>query len=271
MVNESPSARNLSGMPNCSSVREPPERIPVNEFDLIIVGGGPAGLTAGLYAARANMKTILLDSKDVGGEILNTELIEDYPGFESVTGAELAQKMAEHALKFGLKIETYKPVKEIRSEGDRKIVKLEDGTELSAYAVIVTVGGEPTKLAVVGEKEYHGRGVSYCAVCDGAFFKGADLAVIGGGDSAFQEGLFLTRFANKLYVVPRRNDFRAQAILQDRLLKQDKVEPITPAEVKEIGGDGDGKGSDIKRGGERGRGNVQSGLGVIGLKPRGRP
>src|SRR2546422_956201 len=119
-------------------------------------GGGPAGLTAGLYAARANMRAILLDSKDVGGEILNTELIEDYPGFESVTGSELAQKMAEHALKFGLKIETYKPVKEIRSEGDQKIVKLEDGTQLSAYAVIVTVGGEPTKLVVVGEKEYHG-------------------------------------------------------------------------------------------------------------------
>src|SRR5437867_12472668 len=97
------------------------------DLDLTIIGGGPAGLTAGLYAARANMRAILLDSKDVGGEILNTELIEDYPGFESVTGSELAQKMAEHALKFGLKIETYKPVKEIRSEGDRKVVKLDDG------------------------------------------------------------------------------------------------------------------------------------------------
>ena len=184
-----------------------PERIPeLTDLDLIIIGGGPAGLTAGLYAARANMKTVLLDSKDVGGEILNTNVIEDYPGFESVTGAELAKKMADHALKFGLKIETYKPVKGIRSEGDRKIVTLQDGTELSAYAVIVTVGGEPTKLGVVGETEYHGRGVSYCAVCDGAFFKGADLAVIGGGDSAFQEGLFLTRFANKLYVVHRRNE-----------------------------------------------------------------
>jgi len=110
------------------------------DLDLIIIGGGPAGLTAGLYAARANMKTVLLDSKDVGGEILNTELIEDYPGFESVTGADLARKMADHALKFGLRIETYKPVKQIRSDGDRKIVELEDGTELSAYAVIVTVG-----------------------------------------------------------------------------------------------------------------------------------
>ena len=216
------------------------------------------------------MKTVLLDAKDTGGEILNTELIEDYPGFESVTGAELAKKMAEHALKFGLKIETYKPVKEVRSEGDRKIVTLEDGTELSAYAVIVTVGGEPTKLGVAGEKEYHGRGVSYCAVCDGAFFKGADLAIIGGGDSAFQEGLFLTRFAKKLYVVHRRNEFRAQAILQDRLLKMDKVEPITPAKVTEIGGNGDVKWIDVDRGGKIERVNVEGVFVFIGFKPVGR-
>src|SRR5256884_7467624 len=216
------------------------------------------------------MKVVLLDSKDVGGEILNTEQIEDYPGFESVTGAELAKKMADHAIKFGLKIETYKPVKEVRSEGDRKIVALEDGSELSAYAVIVTVGGEPTKLGVVGEKEYHGRGVSYCAVCDGAFFKGANLAVIGGGDSAFQEGLFLTRFAKKLYVVHRRNEFRAQAILQDRLLKMDKVEPITPARVTEIGGNGDVKWIDVDRDGRTERVNVEGVFVFIGFKPVGR-
>jgi thioredoxin reductase (NADPH) len=242
----------------------------LSDLDLIIIGGGPAGLTAGLYAARANMKTVLLDSKDVGGEILNTELIEDYPGFESVTGAELAQKMAAHAEKFGLRIEKYKPVKEIRSEGDRKIVTLEDGTELSAYAVIVTVGGEPTKLGVAGEKEYHGRGVSYCAVCDGAFFKGADLAVIGGGDSAFQEGLFLTRFAKKLYVVHRRNEFRAQAILRDRLLKMDKVQTITPGEVKRIGGNGDVKWIEVERDGKAERINVEGVFIFIGFKPVGR-
>src|SRR5437667_3714499 len=178
--------------------------------------------------------------------------------------------MAEHALKFGLKVETYKPVKEIRSDGDRKIVQLEDGTELRAYAVIVTVGGEPTKLGVPGEQEYHGRGVSYCAVCDGAFFKGADLAVIGGGDSAFQEGLVLTRFAKKLYVVHRRNEFRAQAILQDRLLGMEKVEPITPAEVKEIGGNGDVKWIDIDRDGKTERVKVEGVFVFIGFKPVGR-
>src|SRR5437870_12521044 len=120
----------------------------MTDLDLIIIGGGPAGLTAGLYAARADMKVLLLDSKGTGGEILNTELIEDYPGFESVTGADLARKMADHALKFGLKIDTYKPVKEVRSDGNRKNVVLDDGTELSAYAVIVTVGGEPITLGV---------------------------------------------------------------------------------------------------------------------------
>jgi thioredoxin reductase (NADPH) len=242
----------------------------VTEYDLVIIGGGPAGLTAGLYAARANMKVVLLESKDVGGEILNTDLIEDYPGFASVTGADLSKKMADHALKFGLNIETYKPVKEIRSDGDRKIVVLEDGTELSAYAVVVTVGGEPTKLGVPGEQEFHGRGVSYCAVCDGAFFKGADLAVIGGGDSAFQEGLFLTRFAKTLYVVHRRNEFRAQAILQDRLLRMDKVHSITPAVVSEIGGNGDVKWIEVERDGKKERVNVEGVFVFIGFRPVGR-
>jgi thioredoxin reductase (NADPH) len=243
----------------------------VADYDLIIVGGGPAGLTAGLYAARANMSAILLEGKDVGGEILNTDLIEDYPGFESVTGAELAQKMADHARKFGLKIETYAPVKQVRVDGDRKIVEMEDGTTHRAYAVIVTVGGEPVKLGVPGEIEYHGRGVSYCAVCDGAFFKGNDLAVIGGGDSAFQEGLFLTRFAKKLHVVHRREDFRAQAILQDRLLGNDMVHTVTPATVKEIGGDGTAvQWLDVARDGKVERIPVEGVFVFIGFKPVGR-
>jgi thioredoxin reductase (NADPH) len=242
----------------------------LTQYDLVIIGGGPAGLTAGLYAARANMSAILVDQKDLGGEILNTDLIEDYPGFESITGAELSKKMAEHALKFGLKIETYKPVKEIRIEGDRKIVEFADGTTVSAYAVIVAVGGEPTKLGIPGEAEFHGRGVSYCAVCDGAFFKGSDLAVIGGGDSAFQEGLFLTRFAKKLYVVHRRTDFRAQGILQDRLLGNDKVEAVTPAVVKEIGGESDVKWIELERDGKTERVKVDGVFVFIGFKPVGR-
>ncbi len=244
----------------------------MSDFDLIIIGGGPAGLTAGLYAARANMNVVLFEAKDVGGEILNTDLIEDYPGFESVTGAELATKMADHARKFGLRIESYAPVKQIRSDGDRKVVEMADGTTHTAYAVLVTVGGEPTKLGVPGEQEFNGRGVSYCAVCDGAFFKGADLAVVGGGDSAFQEGLFLTRFANKLHVVHRRNEFRAQAILQDRLLGMDKVDAITPAVVREIGGDPSGvKWIDVVRnGGPSERVPVEGVFIFVGFKPVGR-
>ena len=244
----------------------------MSDFDLIIIGGGPAGLTAGLYAARADMRAILFEAKDVGGEILNTELIEDYPGFESVTGTELANKMADHARKFGLRIETYASVKEVRQDGDRKIVELDNGTIHTAYAVIVTVGGEPTKLGVPGEQEFNGRGVSYCAVCDGAFFKGNDLAVIGGGDSAFQEGLFLTRFAKTLHVVHRRNEFRAQAILQDRLLGMDKVHTITPAVVREIGGDESGvKWIDVERGGQAAERVPVEGVFVfVGFKPVGR-
>src|SRR5437867_10664575 len=216
------------------------------------------------------MSTLLVEQKDLGGKILSTELIEYYPGIESITGAELSKRMAEHALKFGLKVETYKPVKQIRVDEDRKIVEFADGSTISAYAVIVAVGGEPTKLGVTGEEQYHGRGVSYCAVCDGAFFKGSDLAVIGGGDSAFQEGLFLTRFAKKLYIVHRRNEFRAQAILQDRLLGMEKVEPITPAEVKEIGGNGDVKWIDIARDGKTERVKVEGVFVFIGFKPVGR-
>ncbi len=241
------------------------------DFDLIIIGGGPAGLTAGLYAARANMNAVLFEGKDIGGEILNTDLIEDYPGFESVTGADLAAKMGEHARKFGLRIDTYTPVKEIRLEGDRKVVEMADGTIHNAYAVIVTVGGEPIKLGVPGEIEYHGRGVSYCAVCDGAFFKGADLAIIGGGDSAFQEGLFLTRFAKTLKLVHRRNEYRAQAILQDRLLGMEKVSTITPAVVKEIGGDESGvKWMDVDRDGTIERIPVEGVFIFVGFKPVGR-
>lgn len=240
------------------------------DFDLVIIGGGPAGLTAGLYAARANMSAVLFEAKDVGGEILNTDLIEDWPGEESITGRALADKMAKHAQKFGLRVEPYSPVAKVRTEGDRKVVEMADGTTHTALAVIVSVGGEPIKLGVPGETEYHGRGVSYCAVCDGAFFKGADLAVIGGGDSAFQEGLFLTRFAKKLYVVHRRDQFRAQAILQDRLLGMQQVETLAPAQVREIGGNGDVKWLDVVREGKVERVPVEGVFIFIGFTPVGR-
>jgi thioredoxin reductase (NADPH) len=209
----------------------------VSEQDVIIVGGGPAGLAAALYTARMNLKTVVLDRGPLGGQLLNTELVEDYPGFESILGSELAVKKGDHARKFGVEIRDFEPVKEIDVEDGSKVVRLESGEELRAPALIMAAGGLPRYLQVPGEKEFWGRGVSYCAVCDGAFFKGQELAVIGGGDAAVEEGEFLTRYASKVYIIHRRSEFRAQPILLERARENPKVEFILDAHVKEIGGE----------------------------------
>jgi len=209
----------------------------LSDYDVIIVGGGPAGLAAGLYTARMDLKAVLLDRGPLGGQLLNTELVEDYPGFESILGADLALKMGEHARKFGLEVRDFEPVKEIDTDGDDRVVRLESGEELRTRALIMAAGGLPRYLEVPGEKEYWGRGVSYCAVCDGAFFKGQELAVVGGGDAAVEEGDFLTRYASKVYVIHRRNEFRAQPILLDRARANPKIEFILDAHVQSIVGD----------------------------------
>jgi len=206
-------------------------------FDLIIAGGGPAGLAAGLYAARMNLRTVLLERGPVGGQLLNTELIEDYPGFESILGADLAVKMGEHARKFGLDLREFIEVESISTEDGLKVVRTASGEELRAPALIVAAGGLPRKLGVPGEVELAGRGVSYCAVCDGAFFKGEVLAVIGGGDAAVEEADFLTRYASKVYLIHRRDEFRAQPILIERAKANPKLEFILNAQVQEITGD----------------------------------
>ena len=212
-------------------------------FDVIIVGGGPAGLAAGLYAARMNLRSVLVERGPLGGQLLNTELIEDYPGFESILGRDLSEKMGAHARNFGLDIREFQPVEAVNVDPDgTKVVRLDGGGELRAPAVIMAAGGLPRHIDVPGEEEFAGRGVSYCAVCDGAFFKGQELAVIGGGDAALEEADFLTRYASKVYVIHRRDQFRAQPVLQDRARANAKIEFVLNAQVREIYGEGAVKG-----------------------------
>jgi thioredoxin reductase (NADPH) len=204
--------------------------------DVVIVGAGPAGLTAALYTGRAKLETIILEKMGPGGQLLNTELIEDYTGFKSITGQDMATKFEEHALEFGAQIE-YGTVTEIYSDGAEKVVITDEGDEYRCKAVVVCSGGVARKLGVPGEDQYAGKGVSYCAICDGAFFNNQVLAVVGGGDSAVEEATFLTRYASKLYLIHRRDEFRAQKVLQDRLFASDKVETVLNTVVEEIGSD----------------------------------
>jgi len=205
-------------------------------YDVIIVGAGPAGLCAAMYAGRGMLKTLTIERGAPGGELLNTDLIEDYIGFESIKGWELAQKMTEHAKKFGAEILT-DTVDRVRKAPDGWFdVVTARGDTYRAPAVIFTAGGTPVKLGVPGEKEYAGKGVSYCAVCDGAFFKGEHLAVVGGGDAAVEEADYLTRYASKVTLVHRRDDFRASKILQERTFANPKIEVIRNTTVPEIVG-----------------------------------
>jgi len=210
----------------------------MSDYDLIIVGAGPAGLTGALYAGRSMLRTLVLEKGVPGGELLNTELIEDYPGFESVKGFELAEKMAAHALKFGAELVT-DGVASVEKEADgRFLVATESGAAYRAPAVLLTAGGTPTKLGVPGEIEYAGKGVSYCAVCDGHFFRGEVLAVVGGGDAAAEEAMFLTRYATKVWLIHRRDQLRASQIIQHHLFENPKIEVVWDTVVERIEGAG---------------------------------
>lgn len=211
------------------------------EHDVVIIGAGPAGMCAALYAGRAMLNAVVLERGFPGGELLNTEVIEDYPGFETILGHELAQKFADHAAKFGAQIRTGVTVTTLRKRGDGMFETLADnGDVYVSPAAIISAGGTPVKLGIPGELEYAGKGVSYCAICDGNFFRDHTIAVVGGGDAAVEEADFLTRYAKKVYLIHRRDELRASKILQQRLFENPKIEVIWDTRVQEVVGDAQG-------------------------------
>lgn len=207
--------------------------------EVIIVGSGPAGFTAGLYAARANLKPLLLTGNEYGGQVSLTYDIENYPGFpESLSGPDLVEKMQAQAEKFGTRVE-FDFVSEIVVDQYPFLVRTSGGQEYKARSLVLSTGASPRYLEIPGEKEYTGKGVSYCATCDGFFFRGKDVLVIGGGDSAVEEALFLTKFASRVRVIHRRDSLRAGKLLQDRLIANEKIEMVWNTVLTEIvGADG---------------------------------
>ena len=207
----------------------------MEKYDVIIIGAGPGGMTSALYASRANLSVMMIDRGIYGGQMNNTAEIENYPGFKSILGPDLAKEMYESSTNFGAKYE-YGTVESIEDKGDSKIVKTDQGS-YEAGAVIIGTGSQYRKLGVPGEDEYGGRGVSYCAVCDGAFFKNREVVVVGGGDSAISEALYLAGLASKVTVIHRRDQLRAQKVIQDRAFANDKIEFIWDTNVTEVVGD----------------------------------
>jgi thioredoxin reductase (NADPH) len=192
------------------------------ETDLIILGAGPAGLTAGMYASRARLSVLLLEKGISGGQIKDTAMVENYPGVDPIAGADLAQRMETQALGFGLRIEREGIVKASRTDHGF-LLACESGKEFSCRALIVALGASPVKLGIPGEDELTGRGVSYCAVCDGPFYREREVAVVGGGDSAVEESVYLTRFADRVHIIHRRDELRAVKELQEKALAEPKI------------------------------------------------
>jgi thioredoxin reductase (NADPH) len=208
-----------------------------HEYEVVIVGAGPAGMCAALYTGRAMLRTVVLERGMPGGELLNTEKVDDWIGEKSILGWELAKKFEEHSRMFGAEFVTAN-VTTVRRLDDGTFETITDsGDVYRSPAVIVTAGGTPVKLGIPGEVEYAGMGVSYCAICDGAFFRGQRIAVVGGGDAAVEEADFLTRYAEKVYVIHRRDSFRASRILQERLFENPKIEVLWNTVADEVLGD----------------------------------
>ena len=191
-------------------------------YDVIIIGAGPAGMTSSIYASRANLDVLMVEKKYPGGQMLSTAEIENYTGYENITGPDLSEKMFEHSKKFGTDF-VFGEIKKVKIENNIKILEI-SGKTYKAKSIIIATGTQARLLGIEGEKEFTSKGVSYCAVCDGAFFKGKNVVVIGGGDSAIEESLYLANLVNKVTVVHRRDELRAQKILQDRAFKKKNIE-----------------------------------------------
>lgn len=192
------------------------------DYQLIIVGGGPAGLTAGMYASRGRLDTVLIEKGATGGQVLLTDWVDNYPGFyDGITGFELMDKMTAHVDRFGLE-KKFANVTAMDLQGEQKKILLESGEELTTQTVIISTGAKPSKLGIPGEEELLGKGVSYCATCDGPFYRDQEIAVVGGGNTAIQEALHLTKFAAKVTVIHRRDALRATAILQEKAFAEEK-------------------------------------------------
>ncbi|MBI5167056.1 MAG: thioredoxin-disulfide reductase [candidate division NC10 bacterium] len=214
-------------------------------YDLIIIGGGPAGLTAGIYSARSRLNTLLIERMALGGQVITTELVENYPGFpEGIGGYELGERMAKQAERFGLKT-AYAEVTGLSVKDRIKEVRTPEGL-YQARAVIIATGADPATLGVPGEERLRGRGVSYCATCDGAFFTDLPIAVVGGGDTAVEEGVYLTRYASSVTIIHRRAELRATKVIQERAFANPKVHFIWDTVVTEILGDNQVEGLGLK-------------------------
>ena len=208
----------------------------LKKYDVVVIGAGPAGMSAALYASRANLSVMLLDRGIYGGQMNNTAEIENYPGFKSILGPELSQEMYDSSVQFGADF-GYGTVKKVTDHGDYKTIET-DADDYETKAIIIATGSSYRQLQIPGEEEYRGRGVSNCAVCDGAFFKNKEVVVIGGGDSAVEEGEYLTRLVDKVTIIHRRDQLRAQQILQERAFSNEKIEFVWDSNVQEIVGDG---------------------------------
>jgi len=194
-------------------------------YDLIIIGGGPGGLAAGIYAMRAALKTVLIEKGAHGGQMTMSDEVENYPGFEQISGMELSMKFAEHARSYGIEMISDE-VEAIEPGLAHHEVRLAGGEVIRGYAVVLATGGSPRKLGIPGEDKYYGKGVSYCAVCDGFFFREKTVAVVGGGDTACEEALYLAKLARHVYLIHRRDELRASKILQKRVMDECKIEVL---------------------------------------------